>query len=105
MPSTGDWFVAQHVRAGSGTVGLVFLGDYFLTTTDPANIKVLLATEFSNFEKGEVGPHPIGSSLIASLFQVPFFAKQRRLCLEKASLMLMVSRVFLCLLLRSLKPL
>jgi len=48
----GEWFGAQHEKAGSGTFAAVFIGEYFLSTSDPGNIKVVLATEFNNFEKG-----------------------------------------------------
>jgi hypothetical protein len=53
LDSTGEWLVAQYEKGGSGTVAAVFLGDYFLLTNDPGNIKVMLATEFNNFEKGK----------------------------------------------------
>ena len=50
--SIGDWFAAQYEKAGSGTFGAVILGDYFLSTSDPGNIKLMLATGCGNFEKG-----------------------------------------------------
>ena len=30
----------------------MILGEYFMSTADPGNIKVMLATEFNNFGKG-----------------------------------------------------
>lgn len=53
-PLTGEWFAAQLEKAGSGTFGSVFFGEYFLTTSDPGNMKVVLATEFNNFEKSKL---------------------------------------------------
>ena len=50
---TGEWLAAQVEKTGSGTFAAVPLGEYFLATTDPGNIKVILATEFNNFEKGK----------------------------------------------------
>jgi len=48
----GEWFEAQHEKVGSGTFAAVFIGEYFMSTSDPGNIKAVLATEFNNFEKG-----------------------------------------------------
>lgn len=31
---------------------MTIFGQYFLLTTDPGNIKVVLSTKFNNFEKG-----------------------------------------------------
>ena len=50
---SGEWFATQIEKTGSGTFAAVLLGEYFLVTTDPGNIKVVLATEFNNFEKGK----------------------------------------------------
>jgi len=48
----GEWFTAQHEKAGSGTFATVLAGEYLVLTSDPGNVKVILATEFNNFEKG-----------------------------------------------------
>lgn len=54
LRSIGDWFAAQYEKAGSGTFGAVILGGYFLSTSDPGNIKLILATGTGNFEKGTI---------------------------------------------------
>ena len=51
----GEWFAAQHEKVKSGTWAGVLVGDYLISTADPGNIKVILATEFNNFEKGTLG--------------------------------------------------
>jgi len=51
----GEWFATQHEKVESGTWGGVLAGDYLISTADPGNIKVILATEFNNFEKGTPG--------------------------------------------------
>jgi hypothetical protein len=48
----GEWFAAKYEDVGSGTMAGAFFGEYFLMTSDPGNIKMILATEFKNFEKG-----------------------------------------------------
>ena len=48
----GEWFAAQYEKVGSGTFGAVLVGEYLISTSDPGNVKMLLATEFNNFEKG-----------------------------------------------------
>ena len=48
----GEWFAAQHEKAGSGTFGAAIMGGYFISTADPGNVKAVLVTEFNNFEKG-----------------------------------------------------
>jgi hypothetical protein len=48
----GEWIATQLENAGSGTVAAVILGEYLLITSDPGNIKAILATEFNNFGKG-----------------------------------------------------
>jgi len=67
----GEWFATQHEKAGSGTFGGVLMGDYFISTTDPGNVKAILATEFNNFEKGMTGRvltvHPLTAPLIRFL--------------------------------------
>ena len=52
LRSIGDWFAAQYEKAASGTFGAIILGGYFLSTSDPGNIRLMLATGFGNFEKG-----------------------------------------------------
>jgi hypothetical protein len=49
---SGEWFANQYEKAGSGTVAYVTFGDYFLTTSDPGNMKATLSTQSGNFEKG-----------------------------------------------------
>ena len=63
----GEWFEAQHEKAGSRTFSGAIIGEYFISTADPGNIKVLLATEFNNFEKGTPGFILIGYSLTFAL--------------------------------------
>lgn len=48
----GEFLAAHHEKAGSGTFATVVMGNYFISTTDPGNVKTILATEFNNFEKG-----------------------------------------------------
>lgn len=38
-----------------------------MMTSDPGNIKVILATEFDNFEKGKLAPRSIECSLTLPL--------------------------------------
>lgn len=59
----GEWFAAQHEKAGSGTFAAAFLGEYFISTSDPGNIKAILATGFNNFEKGKLNRVLMGRSL------------------------------------------
>ena len=62
----GEWFATQYEKAGSGTFAGVLAGDYVFSTADPGNIKVILATEFNNFEKGTPGSILIGHRLTVS---------------------------------------
>lgn len=86
----GEWVTAQHEKVGSGTVAGALLGDYILTTCDPGNIKVVLATEFNNFEKGFFLRETMASLLGEGVFNAdgdlwrmhrsitrPFFTKDR----------------------------
>lgn len=52
LPLTGEWFAAQHEKAGSGTFSSALIGDHLISTADPGDIKAILATEFNNFENG-----------------------------------------------------
>lgn len=60
----GEWFAAQHEKAGSGTFAGVFFGEYFMSTSDPGNIKAILATDFNNFEKGTLSRVSMRCSLV-----------------------------------------
>lgn len=66
----GEWFEAQHDRAGSGTFAGVLAGEYFISTADPGNIKAILATESNNFEKGTPDRVPTGPSMTVSSIRV-----------------------------------
>ncbi|KAF9650971.1 cytochrome P450 [Thelephora ganbajun] len=86
----GEWFATQHERVGSGTFSGVLMGEYFMTTSDPGNIKVILATEFNNFEKGSFHRESMASVFGEGVFNTdgelwkmhrsmtrPFFTKDR----------------------------
>ena len=65
----GEWFATQHEKTGSGTWAGVLMGDYFISTADPGNVKVVLAAEFNNFEKGTTRRILLGHPLTAPLIR------------------------------------
>ena len=62
--------MAHHEKTGSGSFAGAFIGEYFITTSDPGNIKVILATEFNNFEKGTSDSIVVGCPLAKRLSRI-----------------------------------
>ena len=67
----GEWFEDQYEMVGSRTFAGTLMGNYFISTADPGNIKVILATEFNNFEKGTPDHIPMRRSLTVSSNRLP----------------------------------
>ena len=65
----GEWFKAQHEKVGSGTFAGLIMGAYFISTSDPGNVKVILTTEFNNFDKGTSDCALMGRSLTVPLLR------------------------------------
>ena len=67
----GEWFEDRYEKIGSGTFAGMLMGNYFISTADPGNIKVILTTEFNNFEKGTPDHIPMRRSLTVPLNRFP----------------------------------